>query len=181
MNREEKISATKKQAGRKKYKEWMSTRADLTFLEEYTGCYQHIRTQCNICGHIWSPKICDLKNCNSGCPKCKLSKGEKKIASQLDALGVAYEREKKFNWSEDRRYDFYLPDYEVLIEYDGKQHFVSTLYSPDLDEQKAIDERKTTLALVHGKTLIRIPYTSYNNIERFLREEFGGKLCKRDT
>ena len=54
------------------------------------------------------------------------SAGEKVIASLLGDAGIFYEREKTFPGMADARplrLDFYLPDYNVAIEYQGKQHF----------------------------------------------------------
>ena len=61
-----------------------------------------------------------------GCPICKLSKGEKKIMNFLIKNNIKYEHQKKFDDCLNIRklpFDFYLPDYNILIEYDGIQHF----------------------------------------------------------
>jgi len=61
-----------------------------------------------------------------GCPICNESKGEKKINEILDNNNIKFEREKSFDGCRNKyplRYDFYLPEYNLLIEYDGKQHF----------------------------------------------------------
>lgn len=64
-----------------------------------------------------------------GCPICKESQGERKIALFLDSLNIKYEREKRFVDCKNKRslpFDFYLSDYNICIEYDGKQHFKPT-------------------------------------------------------
>ena len=70
-----------------------------------------------------------------GCPDCanevrmKLneSKPEREIAELLDSMGVTYEREKTFddcvNGGYKLRFDFYIPTLNMLIEYDGEQHY----------------------------------------------------------
>lgn len=60
-----------------------------------------------------------------------ISTGVKRISSILDSLEIVYEKEKKFDTclspkGNPLRFDFYLPDYNCLIEYDGQQHFSST-------------------------------------------------------
>jgi len=40
----------------------------------------------------------------------------------LDELLVLYETEVQFDWSDNKRYDFYLPEYNAIIEMHGKQH-----------------------------------------------------------
>ena len=55
----------------------------------------------------------------------KTSKGEEHIIRILRAAGVRFEREKTYTDLKGGRFrfDFYLPAYNILIEYDGEQHF----------------------------------------------------------
>jgi very-short-patch-repair endonuclease/predicted Zn-ribbon and HTH transcriptional regulator len=62
----------------------------------------------------------------SGCQKCKLSKGELYIHNILKEMCVEFEQQKKFKSCKNIRqlsFDFYLPDYNTIIEYDGIQHY----------------------------------------------------------
>lgn len=67
-----------------------------------------------------------------GCPKCSnnLSKGEKQIIDILDSYNINYETQKRFkdlyytNPRAKLRFDFYLPDYNILLEYHGEQHYL---------------------------------------------------------
>lgn len=64
--------------------------------------------------------------CGSGCPKCKSSKGEKLISSFLKEHNINFEQQKRFKECKFKRalpFDFYLPDYNLCIEYQGIQHF----------------------------------------------------------
>lgn len=59
------------------------------------------------------------------CPSCKRSKGEEMIAKILDQLGVKYTTQKSFPTCRLTRllyFDFYLPEYNLCLEYDGRQH-----------------------------------------------------------
>jgi very-short-patch-repair endonuclease len=61
-----------------------------------------------------------------GCPPCAESKGEAVVAKYLDSKGINYERYKRFVGLKNvypLEYDFYLPDYKMLIEFDGELHF----------------------------------------------------------
>jgi hypothetical protein len=63
-----------------------------------------------------------------GCPKCKLSKGILKICNILKDSNIEYELEKKIegcvsNNNVSLRFDIFLPDKNIYIEYDGEQHF----------------------------------------------------------
>ena len=59
--------------------------------------------------------------------KLNESKPEREIAELLDSMGVTYEREKTFddcvNGGYKLRFDFYIPTLNMLIEYDGEQHY----------------------------------------------------------
>ena len=61
-----------------------------------------------------------------GCPKCKSSKGEIEIMKILDKFNIKYIKEHKYKDCKYRNllpFDFYLPDFNLCIEYDGIQHF----------------------------------------------------------
>ena len=61
----------------------------------------------------------------AGCPTCKESFGERKIAQILFKNEIQFEREKTFNDLKDKSnlfYDFYLPEHKTFIEYHGIQH-----------------------------------------------------------
>lgn len=60
----------------------------------------------------------------NGCPSCNESKGEALIAKILDKNNIRYAREYKIPQLKERyEYDFYLPDYNLLIEHHGVQHY----------------------------------------------------------
>lgn len=61
-----------------------------------------------------------------GCSYCNRSKGEMKIKLLLDRYKIKYETEKTFDNCKNKnklRFDFYLIDYNILIEFDGYHHF----------------------------------------------------------
>jgi len=60
-----------------------------------------------------------------GCPHCNESKGERDICLILDRQNIKYIRQYVFQncfYKRKLKYDFYLPDYNTCIEYDGIQH-----------------------------------------------------------
>jgi hypothetical protein len=64
----------------------------------------------------------------NGCPVCNESKGERRIRRVLENNKITFESQKKFDLmyetiSKFMAYDFYLPDYNLCIEYDGEHHF----------------------------------------------------------
>lgn len=111
----------------------------------------------------------------SGCPICKSSKGEKKIYNFLSEKGFVFSRQKKFenctHNKNDLFFDFYLPEYNICIEYDGVQHFEPIDYFGGYGrfiERRNRDIIKNEYCKSNGINLIRIPYTDYDNITNIL-------------
>lgn len=76
------------------------------------------------------------------------------------------------------RYDFYLPDYNLCIEYDGMQHYKPVRFYTSSDEEilakfertKKHDAIKTQYCQLNGIDLLRIPYWEKDNIEQIILE-----------
>jgi len=109
----------------------------------------------------------------NGCSQCSISKGEEKILKYLKKHNISHIREYKipgYNY----RYDFYLPELNILIEYDGIQHFKPRSFFGGKDEFKKTrkrDKEKNTLATFNNIHLIRIPYIKYNILEEYLEKQ----------
>ena len=93
-----------------------------------------------------------------GCPKC-VFKHEGRIARYLMKSDIVYREYAIGN----KRYDFFLPEYNLLIERDGEQHYrdVDLFSGGDkdyLNKQKKNDKLKTKLAKKEGFKIARIPY-----------------------
>lgn len=72
-----------------------------------------------------------------GCPICRLSNGEREIKKILELKNVKYIRQKFFKdciHIKPLKFDFYLPDYNVCIEYDGEQH--DSIYRFEKDTER---------------------------------------------
>jgi hypothetical protein len=115
------------------------------------------------------PTVHYIKKC--GCPNCKLSKGEEKIKVCLDEMNIKYEQQKKFidclNIKE-LPFDFYLPDYNLCIEYDGKQHFdkdnLLNKKEGSFEDRIKCDYIKNEYCLLNNIQMVRIPYTDFDKI-----------------
>lgn len=59
------------------------------------------------------------------CPKCSdgVSFGEKFLYSILNRHSINFSFDSTQEWSEGKRYDFYLPDHKCIIEVHGAQHY----------------------------------------------------------
>jgi very-short-patch-repair endonuclease len=103
----------------------------------------------------------------SGCPICKESKGEQYLRNLFLSKNIKFNRQKKYNGFGDLPFDFYLPKYNVLIEYDGEQHFQPTFGSTDSTRMINYsttyrnDNIKNEFINTNNRklSLIRIPYT----------------------
>jgi hypothetical protein len=100
---------------------------EYTFLENYKRADAKIKVRHNTCGNEYYVRPHDFITNGCRCPTCRRSsKGEQKIASILKSMKIKYCTEKTFEDLKDKillRFDFYLPEYNLLIEYDGHHHF----------------------------------------------------------
>ncbi len=111
-----------------------------------------------------------------GCPTCgKESKGEREISKILESNNIIFSRQKTFDDCRHQqtnyklRFDFYLPLMNILIEYDGRQHFEPIEYwggKEGLESTIKRDLIKTKYCESVGITLLRISYLE--NIEESL-------------
>jgi hypothetical protein len=125
-------------------------------------------------------------NQKQGCPSCNESKGERLINNLMINNGIKAVRQKRFtdciNTSSGKRclplpFDFYLPDYNTCIEYDGEQHYGSILTFGGEEAFKRLqlrDKIKTEYCEKNGIKLIRIPYTmNKKDVEPYILQELG--------
>lgn len=119
---------------------------------------------------------------------CLLSKGESLIKHILDNCNIYYEVQKTFNdcinpkTNKKLRFDFYIPDYNCCIEYDGIQHFEykenTASWNNKINFEKTIerDNLKSIYCKNHNINLIRIPYLDFNKIdEKYLIKKILNK------
>lgn len=111
-----------------------------------------------------------IQNDSLSCGYCNQSKGNIEIEKILIENNIKYEREKTFpNFvgknNVPYRYDFYLPQYNRLVEYDGIQHFKKRdIFKDSLEKIQERDLLKNKFALEHNIELVRIPYWKQNSI-----------------
>jgi hypothetical protein len=151
---------------------------DYSLIQELHSIEDYVKIICKKHG-IFSKKA-KLHLVNGGCPKCILSKGALSVAHYLKHFNINYEIEKSFPTCKfnDRRlrFDFFVEDRNLLIEYDGHQHFMITRIKYDSDEKlnKRIlyDTIKNEWATKNGYRLLRIHYNSFNEIHSIIEREY---------
>lgn len=113
------------------------------------GSQNKVGVICNYCGKEKNMKICDIYNHKSISCSCGdgTSYPEKFIISLLEQLNVKYIKEYKPIWSNNKRYDFYLKDFNCIIECHGEQHYEQSNRGRTLQEEQENDKCKEQLAL----------------------------------
>lgn len=131
---------------------------------------------CIICpkhGEFWQTPNDHLSG--KGCSKCHSSKGEEKIRRFLDDNNIEYVYNRTcLDFLKPLKPDFYLPDYNLVIEYDGEQHFRPVNIfggAKEFERRKQLDESKNILCKENGVNILRIKYTEFLNIENILRDK----------
>ena len=105
------------------------------------------------------------------CPYCNISKGESRIEKFLINNDIEYKREYSFCDCKNKgrlRFDFYLPTYNLLIEYQGKQHY-EPIYgmggTTKYIKQIYNDNIKRNYCINNKIFLLEISYREFENIE----------------
>lgn len=113
-----------------------------------------------------------------GCPICNESKGEKLISNILTKNNIIFEREKRFNDCKDKNtlpFDFYLPNYNIVIEHNGKQHYSPVDFgsgSSSLELIKKHDKIKKDFCLNNGIDYLEIHYSlSEEKVKKLINEK----------
>lgn len=118
----------------------------------------------------------------AGCPSCNASKGEYRIKMWLDDNNITYEPQKTFNncinpdTKRRLRFDFYIPDKNLVIEYDGKQHFEVSNFCNDIELSRELFEKTKKHDRIKNEyvdnnkiDILRISYKEFNTIEEILK------------
>lgn len=147
--------------------------------EEYKNNSTHnLKFICNECGSVFTSSLQKyIQHGGQVCRKCsgRISLGEIKIKHFLDDSNICYEYQKWFSDCRDINplpFDFYLPEYNTIIEFDGRQHFEEThWFSYSFEKTRKHDSIKNTYCLDNGIRLIRISYKNINHIDDIIKEQ----------
>ena len=126
------------------------------------------------CGNHCQVSASKLKSHSIISCGCASSKGEAKIQSILEQNNIIFETQKQFDTCRvgnniRARFDFYIPENNYLIEYDGNVHYFCNNQGwnneQNLEKVKLNDYIKNKWCLDNNIPLIRIPYTIYNTLK----------------
>lgn len=145
----------------KKFKELHGSYYSYNF-DTFKNVHSIIEIVCSK-GHKFQQKVSNHLQ-GKGCPICRESIGERKISVFLTSNNIKYIRQKKFKdciYKSELPFDFYLPDLNITIEYDGLQHFQPLVMFGGEEEFKKVqikDKIKTEYCKSNNIKLIRISY-----------------------
>lgn len=149
----------------------------LPYFKDINDAYTHsvgsrdlIDFKCTHCGYEFKKVLSRAYYSGLHCPVCEdgYSYPEKFMMSVLNQLNIDYKFQLTktiFKWCGKYKYDFYLPDYNMIIETHGEQHyFNSGAFNLTVNEQKQIDKDKMNLAVDNGIKYISVD-CRYSNID----------------
>ena len=138
--------------------------------EKGGGVLWECQCSCGNIAYVSTSNLTRPKESTISCG-CAKSKGEGKIISALFEAQIPFITQKRFDtcvFPETNRhlvFDFYLPEQNILIEYDGEQHFHKVKNDRyGYEGIVARDNYKNQWCKENNIPLIRIPYTDYDKI-----------------
>ena len=146
----------------------------LKIIGRYQGVKRKITVSCDR-GHIYEANPSNLLK-GFGCALCAESGGEYLIKQYLIKHNIDFIAQMTFDDLKDKHklsYDFYLPKYNLLIEFQGKQHHkANTNWGGEqrLQYQIKHDKMKEQYAKMNGYELLCIWYYEQDKIESILDE-----------
>lgn len=118
----------------------------------------------------------DLKRGHVRSCGCMKSNGERLVQESLIELNIKYKKEYTFDdcinplTEQKLRFDFYLPEYNTCIEYDGEQHFIYSNNGwnnkENFDKTQYRDSIKNNYCKNNNIRLIRISYVNEDKINK---------------
>jgi very-short-patch-repair endonuclease len=143
-------------------------------LVDYVNAKSKVKIKCKEHGLFEQIPNVHLQGC--GCPYCQISKGELKVKQFLSDNNFIYKEQHRFNDCKNilpLPFDFYLPDYNTCIEYDGEQHFRRFRFEKNDDKlikRQKRDKIKTDFCRENNIKLIRIKYTEIKKVDIILND-----------
>ena len=128
---------------------------------EYSNVHTKVEIKHLECGTIFKPTLNNFRQ-GTRCPECTTtSRGERHTEDALREMGFDFVKQhvmKGLKHKRSLKLDFYIPLYNVAVEYDGEQHGRrdSKFFS---SENIIRDLKKDSFCQANGIMLIRIPHT----------------------
>lgn len=150
------------------------TNGEFEVISEYQNNLKLVTYKHAVCSETFQRRPSDFKKSGGRCPFCKpKSYGEIKVAKILESKNLIFEQQKSFDdlmLIRHLKFDFYIPSFNLCIEYDGKQHFEPVERFGGLEGFELTQKRdaiKNEFCKEKNIHLLRIPYT-VRNIEKMV-------------
>lgn len=146
--------------------------------EDYKGTFErNLNIRCS-CGNVFTTSFSNysrygVNTCYS-C-SCKESSGEQRIREFLELNNIDFVQEKRFDDCRNIKplpFDFYLPKNNLIIEFDGRQHYEDVGYGNHKTTVEH-DMIKNQYCKNNNISLLRIPYWEGNNIENIISKQLN--------
>lgn len=123
---------------------------------EYANVNTKVIITCPIHGDFEQLAIAHLNG--QGCPICyseHKNLTESKLKKELENRHINFEYQKRFEWLGLQSLDFYFPEYNSAIEYQGRQHFSNDSFYNDKEKELIIERylKKIRLCKENGVKL----------------------------
>lgn len=139
--------------------------------------------KCMHCQSVFTKKVKDVTLRGLNCPVCsiKISYPNRYMYALLQNVGICFDREKSFEWSEGKRYDFYLPYHSTIIEMNGLQHYKdknngSCWNYNGLESVRNNDKHKRDLAIKNGIENYIVINASISDFDYIVQSIKGSEL-----
>lgn len=149
--------------------------------ENYINLKENLDVECPS-GHRFEISLSNFKWGKQRCLNCQdsnISKGEREVKRVLEKFEIDFTQQYKFKDCRDKRelpFDFYIPSKNIVIEFDGEQHFKEKeKFGGILGFAQTIlhDCIKNNYCINNNIKLIRIPYWEIDNIESILKQQIN--------
>lgn len=136
----------------------------------YKSSHEKVLIKCKICGNIFEQTpMSHIRGC--GCPFCKSSHLENEVENALDINKIKYIRQYSNKDLKRLKIDFYLPEYKIGIECQGRQHFKPYSFFGGKNTFEKLRERDIRKKKLCEKDNIKLLYFTHENDNSFLNEE----------
>ena len=162
-------------------KEYVESQGDELLSTEYVNNKNKLKIKC--ChGHEYERRY-DKYRQGQRCPICGASGGEQTLYYILEKLNIEFEREKRFEDCKDVNtlpFDTYIKSLNLVIEFDGEQHFKPNFGDTAFNEIIYHDAIKNAYCEDNNINILRIPFWEFRNMEEIVKNKINELIKTSD-